>query len=249
MKLRDIIGKDIVVNCKSLEEYNRLKEEYEKICKDGIVIKYPQVFDSITCYRLTTFSMCYDKISYYKERKYKIIQLSDLEEFVTQCENYEIHITNKQNKTYGVMKSNGVIIKKVETTKHPLDDFSFEVASDVIMDRLFDRQIKATNPLEIKEVKRRAKVGEWVKVINAGIVPKTNEVPDYRNGSILQVVAIDDNYKDAVFYGTDTADYDMEKIICRNEYIVLENYMPSHIKKLSDYTNEELLSEIKKRMA
>jgi hypothetical protein len=177
-----------------------------------------------------------------------------LEEFATTSENYEIHITNKDNKTYGVMKSNGDIIKRVETVKHPLDEFDFKVASEVVMDRLLDREKKEDKTLEVKEVKRKANVGEWVKIVNASYIPKTDGVQDYKNGSILQIIESDNfDGQNNVRYGIGISNDGSEKILFQDEYVVLENYNPNietktTSKQLSDYTNEELLAEIERRL-
>lgn len=74
---------------------------------------------------------------------------------------------------------------------------------------------------EVREVKRKAKVGEYVKVVNASGLPDD----EYKNGDILQIVAHDKDIeppeKDVVFYKNKRRKY-----LHLREYVVLENYKP-----------------------
>lgn len=64
----------------------------------------------------------------------------------------------------------------------------------------------------IVEVRRRAKVGEWIKVVNA------KETKDrYKNGDILKVQISTQNV---------VLTFGVNKVICHEEYVVLENYEP-----------------------
>lgn len=72
----------------------------------------------------------------------------------------EIHITTDGYKTtYGILKENGKVVKKVEARLHPSDTFDFMVGSSIVMGRLFDVKEDATGTI---------KVGDMVKVINNG---------------------------------------------------------------------------------
>jgi hypothetical protein len=99
----------------------------------------------------------------------------------------------------------------------------------------------------VKEVKRPAKVGEWVKIINAKYVPMTNGKAEYKNGDILNIISLD-GYRPRYANGSDKEG--AERILNNDEYVVLENYSPSQPtkeKSLADYTDEEILAEIKRR--
>jgi hypothetical protein len=65
---------------------------------------------------------------------------------------------------------------------------------------------------EVKEVKRIAKVGEWIKIIHAVLAGSY-----YKNGDILKVVRIGEN---GVYIECGT-------VVWSNEYIVLEGYNPT----------------------
>lgn len=75
---------------------------------------------------------------------------------------------------------------------------------------------------EVKEVKRRANPGEYVKVVNSSCVPTTNRKPDYKNGDILKII----NYGYHARYGYGTGDNGLDRLIVENEYVVLEGDYP-----------------------
>ena len=64
----------------------------------------------------------------------------------------------------------------------------------------------------VKEVKRRAKVGEWIKIVNA-----VNAGEHYKNGDVLQVQSVQEFALVAWRIGC---------AIMHSEYVVLENYTP-----------------------
>lgn len=66
--------------------------------------------------------------------------------------------------------------------------------------------------MQVREVRRRAEVGEYVKIIN-----KEVNSYDYKNGDILKIIDAD-NY---VRYGHHIGQFLFDK-----EYVVLENYKP-----------------------
>ena len=74
---------------------------------------------------------------------------------------------------------------------------------------------------EVKEVERRAKVGEWVKVVN----PDGTHYDEYKKGDILQIVEYKSPNKFAyewrAYYKNETRKY-----LNKREYVVLENYNP-----------------------
>lgn len=74
-----------------------------------------------------------------------------------------------------------------------------------------------------KEVGRKAKIGEYVKVINAGKIPITNDKPDYKDGDILKII---DEWFASVRYAKGTADNGKERVLNSCEYVVLLGYVP-----------------------
>ena len=65
----------------------------------------------------------------------------------------------------------------------------------------------------IKEVKRRAKTGEYVKIVNAVL-----SYGNYKNGDILKIVC--------GTYGFTRYGYNPDEILYDSEYVVLEGYKP-----------------------
>lgn len=101
----------------------------------------------------------------------------------------------------------------------------------------------ATSKPAVKEVKRPAKVGEWIKIIDAWPCP---DKQSYKTGDIFRVTKT---------YAFDANDVDVDGVeqsfIDYTEYVVLENYSPTEPikeKSLSDYTDSEILEDIKRRM-
>lgn len=68
------------------------------------------------------------------------------------------------------------------------------------------------------EVKRQAKTGEKVKIINTRQVPVTDGKPDYKIGDILEI--IEEGYK--VRYAEGTGDNGNMRVLLPDEYVVLE---------------------------
>lgn len=71
--------------------------------------------------------------------------------------------------------------------------------------------------MQVREVKRRAKVGEYVKIINA-----KDTSNNYRNGDILKIIDADFYVR----YGCDLGQF-----LYDTEYVVLENYKPKEKKE------------------
>lgn len=144
----------------------------------------------------------------------------------------EITIRQKGRKVIAVMTEDGKYIKSAKAKCNPTDKFDFNIGSKLAFNRLMGEE------LAIKEVKRPAKVGEWIKVVNAH-----NTHGNYDNGSILQIVPYS--------WASTTPHYKNEVgcYLAPDEYVVLENYQPeSKPKTLADYTNKEILSEAVKRI-
>ena len=85
---------------------------------------------------------------------------------------------------------------------------------EAIQEMLKNATIKGKD-MQVREVRRRAKVGEYVKIINA-------KDTSYRNGDILKI--IDEDFY--VRYGR----Y-LSQFLYDTEYVVLENYKPKEKKE------------------
>lgn len=121
-----------------------------------------------------------------------------------------IVIYRKDNKVVALDKSTG---KKAEAKCNPVDEFDFHVGAKLAFNRLMGEDVKSDNG--VREVKRKAKVGEYIKIVYAHpwMIP-------YKNGDIFKVISTS---KPGVVIEKDgkpvTAAW-------HREYVVLENYKP-----------------------
>ena len=88
---------------------------------------------------------------------------------------------------------------------------------EAIQEMLKNATIKGKD-MKVCEVRRRAKVGEYVKIIKC-MYPSHN---DYRNGDILKIISVDEYVK----YGCNLGQF-----LYDTEYVVLENYKPKEKKE------------------
>lgn len=87
---------------------------------------------------------------------------------------------------------------------------------EAIQEMLKNATIKGKD-MQVREVKRKAKVGEYVKIINA-----KNAHNNYRNGDILKIIDADFYVRYGRYLG---------QFLYDTEYVVLENYKPKENKK------------------
>lgn len=120
-----------------------------------------------------------------------------------------IVIYRKDNKVIALDKSTG---EKAEANCNPADEFDFRTGAKLAFNRLMGEDVKPDNG--VREVKRKAKVGEYIKIVDA----KPFHIP-YENGEIFRVI------------GVKNSTCDVENSVKRcfvwhREYVVLENYKP-----------------------
>lgn len=120
-----------------------------------------------------------------------------------------IVIYRKDNKVVALDKSTG---EKAEAKCNPADEFDFRTGAKLAFNRLMGEDVKPDNG--VREVKRKAKVGEFIKIVDA----KPFLIP-YENGEIFRVI------------GVKNATCEVENPVKRfcawhREYVVLENYKP-----------------------
>lgn len=87
---------------------------------------------------------------------------------------------------------------------------------EAIQEMLKNATIKGKD-MKVREVRRRAKVGEYVKIIDA-----KNACNNYRNGDILKIIDADFYVR----YGRDLGQF-----LFDTEYVVLANYKPKEKKE------------------
>lgn len=120
-----------------------------------------------------------------------------------------IVIYRNDNKVVALDKSTG---EKAEVKCNPADEFDFRTGAKLAFNRLMGEDVNSDNG--VREVKRKAKVGEYIKIVDA----KPFLIP-YENGEIFRVI------------GVKNATCEVENSVKRfyawhREYVVLENYKP-----------------------
>jgi len=128
---------------------------------------------------------------------------------LVKTKNETIVIYRKDNKVVALDKSTG---EKAEANCNPADEFDFRTGAKLAFNRLMGEDVKPDNG--VREVKRKAKVGEYIKIVDA----KPFLIP-YENGEIFRVI------------GVKNATCEVENPVKRfcawhREYVVLENYKP-----------------------
>ena len=129
---------------------------------------------------------------------------------LVKTQNETIVIYRKDNKVIALDKSTG---EKAEANCNPADEFDFRTGAKLAFNRLMGEDVKPDNG--VCEVKRKAKVGEYIKIVDTHpyLSPyKKGDVFKVASTSELGVVIEKDN-------GLITAAW-------HREYVVLENYKP-----------------------
>lgn len=130
---------------------------------------------------------------------------------ITKVANHKVIITTDGVNVIARLKEDGNELKKTIAKCNPQDTFDFETGAKLAFERLFKK--------EVKEVKRQAKVGERIKIINAMYTSSK-----YKDGDIFQVdKAIRE--RDNVLEHVRVKEHVIP--ILASEYVVLENYEPS----------------------
>lgn len=127
---------------------------------------------------------------------------------VGKVESETIVIYRKDNKVIALDKSTG---EKAEAKCNPADEFDFRTGAKLAFNRLMGEDNA------VREVKRKAKVGEYIKIVDA--MPMATP---YKNGDIFIVYCIDDRIG-CICRNTKTGN---GNYIYHREYVVLENYKP-----------------------
>lgn len=120
-----------------------------------------------------------------------------------------IVIYRKDNKVVALDKYTG---EKAEANCNPADEFDFRTGAKLAFNRLMGEDAKPDNG--VREVKRKAKVGEYIKVVCAMpcLIP-------YKNGDIFKVNCVTTS-------GCICKKSEENVGLWHSEYVVLENYKP-----------------------
>lgn len=120
-----------------------------------------------------------------------------------------IVIYRNDNKVVALDKSTG---EKAEAKCNPADEFDFRTGAKLAFNRLMGEDVKPDNG--VREVKRKAKVGEYIKVVYAMpcLIP-------YKNGDIFKVNCVTTS-------GCICKKSEENVGLWHKEYVVLENYKP-----------------------
>lgn len=121
-----------------------------------------------------------------------------------------IVIYRNDNKVVALDKSIG---EKAEANCNPADEFDFRTGAKLAFNRLMGEDVKPDNG--VREVKRKAKVGEYIKIVDA-----QPYLISYKNGEIFKVISTGEPGVVIEKDGTPVTS------AWHREYVVLENYKP-----------------------
>lgn len=129
-----------------------------------------------------------------------------------------IVIYRNDNKVVALDKSTG---EKAEANCNPADEFDFRTGAKLAFNRLMGEDVKPDNG--VREVKRKAKVGEYIKIVDAHpyLIP-------YKNGDVFKVISTSEPGVVIEKDGTPVTS------AWHREYVVLENYKPEEKAKKED---------------
>lgn len=146
--------------------------------------------------------------------------------------NKSIYIYTNGTTITAVLNKGNKVIKTAMAKCHPDDTYDFESGARIAFDRLCNELAESSKFTSIKEVKRPAKVGEYIKIVHADSFDDC-----YKNGDILKVADINDDFSSdyiGVYAETNKThsccdcnnNRNNQSYICNYEYVVLENYIP-----------------------
>ena len=131
-------------------------------------------------------------------------------DLVRKAKQETIVIYRNDNKVVALDKTTG---EKAEAKCNPADEFDFRTGAKLAFNRLMGEDVKPDDG--VREVKRKAKVGEYIKIVDAHSIFGT-----YKNGDILKVT-------DVTSAGCECEGSDaLSPGLWHREYVVLENYKP-----------------------
>lgn len=143
-------------------------------------------------------------------------------DLVRKAKQETIVICRNDNKVVALDKSTG---EKAEAKCNPADEFDFRTGAKLAFNRLMGEDVKPDNG--VREVKRKAKVGEYIKIVDAMpyLIP-------YKNGDIFKVISTSKSGVEIEKDGTPVT------AAWHREYVVLENYKPEE--KAQEHNDSEI---------
>lgn len=144
-----------------------------------------------------------------------VVDFDQIEFLLDNC--YRIVIDCDGDTTTATMTINGRKIKTAIARRNPADKLDWRKGAELAFERLWNSPRKAEKMHGVREVKRYAKLGEYIKIVNADNFNNAN----YHDGDILQVV----EYNDGIADGWVDA-MGANVVIAPYEYVVLEGYRP-----------------------
>jgi hypothetical protein len=143
-------------------------------------------------------------------------------DLVRKAKQETIVIYRKDNKVVALDKSTG---EKAEAKCNPADEFDFRTGAKLAFNRLMGEDVKPDNG--VREVKRKAKVGEYIKIVDAHpyLIP-------YKNGDVFKVISTSEPGVVIEKDGTPVTS------AWHREYVVLENYKPEE--KAQEHNDSEI---------
>lgn len=130
---------------------------------------------------------------------------------------YQIAITCDGTVTTATMTINGREIKTAIARRNPADKFDWKKGAELAFERLWNSQRKAEKKPEVREVKRFAKPGEYIKIVYVW----DGYEDCYHNDDILMVVEHYEGERDGWVLAKGA-----NVVIDPDEYVVLEGYRP-----------------------
>lgn len=121
------------------------------------------------------------------------------------------------NTTTATMTINGREIKTAIARRNPADKFDWKKGAELAFERLWNSQRKAEKKPEVREVKRYANPGEYIKIVDAW----SDCTENYHNGDILLVTECYEGERDGWVNAKGAC-----VVIGPHEYVVLEGYRP-----------------------
>lgn len=151
------------------------------------------------------------------EHKYFSIFDKPMVDFTELFQGYQITIDCDGTTTTATMTINGREIKTAIARRNLEDKFDWRKGAEVAFERLWNSQREAVEKPEVREVKRYAKVGEYIKIVDAEGANDEN----YHNGDILLVTEYYEGERNGWVNAKGAS-----VIIGPGEYVVLEGYRP-----------------------
>ena len=135
------------------------------------------------------------------------------------CAEDALDLVKHQNETIVIYRNGNSVValdkstgERAEAKCNPADEFDFRTGAKLAFSRLMGKDLKTD--IGVREVKRKAKIGEYVKVVNA-----KPAIPSYKNGDIFKVTYVTAS-------GCICKNSDGDTGLWHEEYVVLENYKP-----------------------